>query len=111
MKDIWPFKWRIKDKKISSIKEHVTIILYFLALSAFDIHRKKKHFHKIYAKKLDLHLKKLKWEGWCCDSFERILMLMFWICPAKGQLISKGHFCVLNSSKKQTENFCPSRLG
>ena len=30
---------------------------------------------------------------------------------AKGQLISKGLFCVFNSFKKRTKNFCPSRLG
>ena len=29
----------------------------------------------------------------------------------KGQLISKGLFCVFNSSQKRTKNFCPSRLG
>ena len=29
----------------------------------------------------------------------------------KGQLISKGLFCVFNSSKKRTKNVCPSRLG
>ena len=29
----------------------------------------------------------------------------------KGQIISKGHFVVFNSSKKQTKNFWPSRLG
>ena len=29
----------------------------------------------------------------------------------KGQLISKGLFGFLNSLKKQTKNFCPSRLG
>jgi hypothetical protein len=30
---------------------------------------------------------------------------------AKGQLISKALFSFFNSSKKQTKNFCPSRLG
>ena len=30
---------------------------------------------------------------------------------SKGQIISKGHFGVFNSSKKQTKNFCHSRLG
>ena len=29
----------------------------------------------------------------------------------KGQLISKGLFCVFNSSKKRTKIICPSRLG
>ena len=29
----------------------------------------------------------------------------------KGQLISKGLFCVFNSSKKRTKNLCPGRLG
>ena len=44
-----------------------------MALSALDIHRKKNIFAKyilktyIRSKKLDLHLKKLIWEGWCCD--------------------------------------------
>jgi hypothetical protein len=28
----------------------------------------------------------------------------------KGQIISEEHFCVLNSSKKPTKDFCPSRL-
>jgi hypothetical protein len=29
----------------------------------------------------------------------------------KGQLISKGHLGVFNSSKKRTKKFCPSRPG
>ena len=29
----------------------------------------------------------------------------------KGQLISKGNFCVFNSPKKRTKKFYPSRLG
>jgi hypothetical protein len=28
--------------------------------------------------------------------------------PSKGQIISEAIFLVLNSSKKQTKNFCPS---
>ena len=32
-------------------------------------------------------------------------------CGTKGEIISKGHFGVFNSSKKQTKNFWPSRLG
>ena len=32
-------------------------------------------------------------------------------CGTKGQIMSKGHFGVFNSSKKRTKNFCPSRLG
>ena len=30
---------------------------------------------------------------------------------SKGQIISEENFCVFNSSKKRTKNFCPSRLG
>ena len=35
----------------------------------------------------------------------------FQVFCTKGQLISKGHFVFFNSPKKQTKNFCPSRLG
>ena len=38
-------------------------------------------------------------------------VLYFENSAIKGQLISKGLFCVFNSSKKRTKNFCPSRLG
>ena len=31
-------------------------------------------------------------------------------CGTKGQIISKGHFGVFNSSKKQTKTFRPCRL-
>ena len=37
---------------------------------------------------------------------------LFLIQPLfKGPIISGENFCVFNSSKKRTKNFCPSRLG
>ena len=54
-------------------------------------------------------LKRDTYKRWCDVLIN--MWITFWISFAKGQLILKGVFGFYNSSKKQTKNFYPSRLG